>query len=469
MMIEAQPFPTVFISYSHSDKDVARRLVRELTPRGVKVWLDERELRVGTALTSSIRRHIQSAETLLVVASAASANSEWVGQEIEFAKENGKTIIPLFVEAVSKHPRFKEHLGLDGTGLQEFAHLIRGLIRDLYESADREMPAFDPVRLEVELRGLAKEEPNLAPLILGGLDSEGQHYANIDFANKVAFHKLDYAVNTLFELKPHKNVARQAAEAFRRAGAGVGALLSWIEATGDGGLPLVTAVGDTMDHVLIPTATKLLAACRPPNDHALYQFIGYNSVELDAAQRRSVIGMITWPVRPPSAERLSDVLGKVALDHFPDAPEIQRMWSNWIYEGGFDGESSSPIYLARFMASAHKEGLSGWGGVQLDLRNHVRSLLRSADKNKVDIAMEHIKAAADAGAPVLGALLAEADGVSGTSEWNDWKKCDFDTAYWWGMYVHLVAEEARGGQDWLKARKRADKLFAFEKIRREGT
>ena len=70
-MIETQPSPTVFISYSHLDKVVARRLLRELTAHGVKAWLDERELRVGVALTSSIRAHIEAADALLVIASQA--------------------------------------------------------------------------------------------------------------------------------------------------------------------------------------------------------------------------------------------------------------------------------------------------------------------------------------------------------------------------------------------------------------
>jgi hypothetical protein len=56
--------------------------------------------------------------------------------------------------------------------------------------------------------------------------------------------------------------------------------------------------------------------------------------------------------------------------------EIQQMWSRWIHSGTFDGKPSSPMDLARYMADAHKEGLSGWE-IHEALRTHVRGCLRS--------------------------------------------------------------------------------------------
>jgi len=70
------PVPKVFLSYSHLDKHIARRLVRRLTAYGIRVWLDERELRIGPTLPSSIRSQIKDSDTLLVITSQVSANSE---------------------------------------------------------------------------------------------------------------------------------------------------------------------------------------------------------------------------------------------------------------------------------------------------------------------------------------------------------------------------------------------------------
>ena len=78
--------PSVFLSYAHNDKRAARRVVQRLTAHGIRVRLDERELRLGSALTQSIRTAIERTDALLVVASESSAMSDWVALELECAR-----------------------------------------------------------------------------------------------------------------------------------------------------------------------------------------------------------------------------------------------------------------------------------------------------------------------------------------------------------------------------------------------
>ena len=437
-----------------------------MTAHGIKVWIDERELPIGATLTSSIRTQIGSADVLVVVASRASAASKWVGMELEFAQQHGKAVVPFFIEPMAEHERFRDHLGVDATSPQSFAGVLHGLIRDFFKSFDLDLPAADPAALRVGLRELAKEEPNLAPLILSCLDSEGLHQESMDTVFRAAFHPLDDALNALFDLMPNEKIAYHAAYGFCSAGAGARALFSWIAATGHGDLPLVTAVGSRrLEPVLLATAIELLRACDPPNNHALYQFIHHNAAQLDPEQRRSVLRLITWPVRADT-DRLADVLGWVALKHFPDATEIRQMWTRWIHDGAFDGKPSTPKDLSRYLGDAQKEGLSGWERLNEALRNHVRSYLRSGDKQKVVTAVDHVQAAADVHALVLADLLREMDGVSATAEWNEWKKRDPETAEWLGWYVFEVRREATGDRDWLRAWKSAEEMVAFEQKRR---
>jgi hypothetical protein len=459
--MSTQPVPTVFLSHSHVDKRVARRLVRRLTAHGIKVWIDERGLRIGSTLTSSIRTQIEGADALLVVASQASAVSEWVGLELECAREHGKTVIPLFIESVEDHERFRNILGVNAKSPQAFAGVVHDVMRDLFRSFDLELPQPDPAVLTAELRALAKEEPDLAPLINGCMDSQGLHQENMDTALKAHFHSLDEALNALFDLMPNNSTAFHAAYGFCLAGAGARALSSWIDATGDGGLPLASAVGKRLDPALIATAIQLLGSCNPPNNSALYSFINDNADQFDQGQRRAVLRLVTWPLRE-NTERFADVLGWVALRHFPDAVEIQQMWSRWISTGSFDGKPHSAEHLARYLADANKEELRGWDDVNEALRSHVRAYLRSGDKQKVVIAVDHIKAAADKGAPVLAALLREANGVSGTAEWEDWSKRDPDTAEWMRWYVFEFAKEAAGDRSWSRACDGVEKMIAFE-------
>src|ERR1700741_3795779 len=116
--------PKLFLSYSHQDRRVARCLVRYLTAGGISVWMDERELRVGAALSLSIRTQIQCADLVLVVASENSGMSDWVELELKFAQQHGKTVVPLFTHSVSAHERFRDYLGIDATSPQEFADAV---------------------------------------------------------------------------------------------------------------------------------------------------------------------------------------------------------------------------------------------------------------------------------------------------------------------------------------------------------
>ena len=386
-----------------------------------------------------------------------------MGLELDFAREHRKSVIPFFIDPLAEHERFQEYLGVDATSPQAFADAVHGLMRDLFLSVDRELPPADPDLLTAGLRELARQEPDLAPLIEGYLDSEGLHQENINIALTAAFHPLDEALNALFDLRPNESSAMHAAYGFRSAGAGARALFSWIAATGDGETPLDIAVGsEGLDSALIPTAIELLVACSPPNNPALYNFIDHNAGELDERQRRSVIRLVTWPVRA-NTERFSDVLAWVAQKHFPDAIEIQQMWSRWISEGVFDGKPNSPKNLAGYLADAHKEGRPGWEQVNETLRSHVRRHLRSGDKHRVFVAMEHVQAAANAGAPVLSALLGETNGVWGTSEWNDWSKRDPDTVELMKWHVSEFSAEAAGDRNWSRAREGVKEMMAFEK------
>jgi hypothetical protein len=325
------PEPSVFVSHSHHDKRVARRIVRTLAAHGVRVRIDEQDLRFGVTLTASLRAQIEATTVLLVVASQASAASKWVGLEVEFAREQGKAVVPFLIEPVADHERFRDHLGVDATRLQDCGDAVHDLIRKLFLSVDQEPPPVDRAALASGLRELAREEPDLAPLIFGCLDLEGLHRDNMDSVYKASFHPLDYALNALFDLMPTRVIAEHAAHGFCLAGAGTRALSQWIAETGDGGLPIAIAMDSPLDRSLIPTAIKLLGLCDPRNDQALEGFIYKSATQLDQQQQRSVIRLVTWPLRGPDG---ADMLGRAAMKYFPGSAEVQHMWCRWVQAGG---------------------------------------------------------------------------------------------------------------------------------------
>ena len=76
---------TLFISHNWSDKEFARRLADDLKVRGVRVWIDEGEIKLGDSLIAKIREGIDEMDYLAVVLSPNSVRSEWVKKEVDIA------------------------------------------------------------------------------------------------------------------------------------------------------------------------------------------------------------------------------------------------------------------------------------------------------------------------------------------------------------------------------------------------
>ncbi|MBK9927008.1 MAG: TIR domain-containing protein [Anaerolineales bacterium] len=88
----------VFISYSHQDKSFVKKLAGELESQGMKVWWDFDSLKGGHDWQKEIERGIKGCDFFLVTLTPDAVNSEWVGNEILYASNAQKTIIPLHLK-----------------------------------------------------------------------------------------------------------------------------------------------------------------------------------------------------------------------------------------------------------------------------------------------------------------------------------------------------------------------------------
>jgi hypothetical protein len=90
-------YNSCFISYSWRDKDFAARLHDDLQDVGVRCWLDAKDMVTGVSISEQIGMAIQVHDKVLLVLSAASVRSEWVGFEVRNAlrleRERGKTVL----------------------------------------------------------------------------------------------------------------------------------------------------------------------------------------------------------------------------------------------------------------------------------------------------------------------------------------------------------------------------------------
>jgi len=77
--------PSVFLSYAHQDREVARMLAVELEKRGAAVWIDEGELRIGDSIIERVSTAITEVEYIVVLISPTSVASPWVAKELSLA------------------------------------------------------------------------------------------------------------------------------------------------------------------------------------------------------------------------------------------------------------------------------------------------------------------------------------------------------------------------------------------------
>ena len=86
---------SAFFSYSREDSDFALRLAGDLKAVGASVWLDQLDIVPGQRWDRAVEAALANCPRMLVILSPASINSTNVMDEVSFALEEEKTVIPL--------------------------------------------------------------------------------------------------------------------------------------------------------------------------------------------------------------------------------------------------------------------------------------------------------------------------------------------------------------------------------------
>ena len=125
--------PTVFISYSHDDQAFAERLIADLQAAGHAVWIDVSRLKGGDLWIRAISEGIINSYAFVVLATQRALASSWVQDEILWAKQRGKQIIPLLLEDVVSDSGFFPLAGYQGVKFHDadYAVAFRTLLNGL--------------------------------------------------------------------------------------------------------------------------------------------------------------------------------------------------------------------------------------------------------------------------------------------------------------------------------------------------
>jgi hypothetical protein len=86
---------STFLSYSRNDSGFALKLARDLKAASAVVWMDQMDIAPGKRWDGAIQGALASCSRLLLVLSPSSVASENVLDEVNFAVENHKTVIPV--------------------------------------------------------------------------------------------------------------------------------------------------------------------------------------------------------------------------------------------------------------------------------------------------------------------------------------------------------------------------------------
>ena len=143
----------VFVSYARRDREQVLALVSALEHEGLSVWWDP-NLVPGKRFRDIIARELAAADSVVVVWTAASVQSDYVQDEAEEARERG-ALVPITLEPVKPPAGFRQVQAADlsqwtGSSQHPEFRMLLSAVRTLVEAAraDEARPHADSSPIE---------------------------------------------------------------------------------------------------------------------------------------------------------------------------------------------------------------------------------------------------------------------------------------------------------------------------------
>ncbi len=106
--LQAETTGQILISYSRRDRDAVIQLCDDLESIGFDVWRDLYDIEGGELFWGEIKKGIDASETVVLCMSDDSLKSKYVQMEWQYARQQGKRVLPIVVNKVDfdKVPRW---------------------------------------------------------------------------------------------------------------------------------------------------------------------------------------------------------------------------------------------------------------------------------------------------------------------------------------------------------------------------
>ncbi len=393
--------PSIFLSHAHEDKPFVRRLARDLTSAGIRVWIDEAEMDVGDSLLERITASISEMDYLGVVISAHSSRSDWVTREVEIAMSEDVAghrvkVLPLLLRGGAPPPVLAGKLVADFTSEPAYQDSLGRVLR----------------RLGVEVAGPSVDSDRLSELsssnallrsALTELRSEGISNATAD--------ALVSARIADVELSEFLSLAAREVRGDQLFGLAI-SLITYIDKRGVGQEALdfclspgllkdsqIEYIGMHMQYVTTPAAvqwchSRLTSLIR--SDTYYHSFLVRHIDTIVSHSNDEIAAYLLYPNRGPSNYNIDSF--ELVISHVEDARPFQRRWIEWINDGYFDRgdkEGSEPADLLYKTLNDHLNETK-FGEIAKVIETRVYFLMKSRLRDRVRGGLYHLVAMVDA-------------------------------------------------------------------------
>jgi hypothetical protein len=104
-----------FLSYARTDQVVSLRFADDLIAAGASVWVDQYDIHPSQHWDRAVETAVRGCQGLIVMLSPRSAASPNVADEVSVAIDDGKTVIPILIEACKPPLRMARMQFIDAT------------------------------------------------------------------------------------------------------------------------------------------------------------------------------------------------------------------------------------------------------------------------------------------------------------------------------------------------------------------
>jgi|GEM_PF-3023668 len=153
-----------FFSYSRNDEAFVLRLAQDLRQAGIPIWFDQLDIPPGQRWDNEIQKALSTSNSLLVVLSPASVASENVMDEVSYALDQNKHVIPVLYQPCDVPLRIRRLQYIDFTANYEagLTNLLRVLRQTGSESAGNYERTPPPITKTTSKSGLNSGESTAA-------------------------------------------------------------------------------------------------------------------------------------------------------------------------------------------------------------------------------------------------------------------------------------------------------------------